>query len=73
MFYSVVAVVHCPALSDPENGVKASMLTSCGSNVSYSCLVGYRFVGNRSRSCLENGIWTGSEPHCVGMVTFCLY
>jgi cysteine-rich repeat protein len=58
-------LVHCPTLSDPRNGIKEGMLTSCGSLVSYSCLAGYRLSGNQNSSCLENGTWSALEPHCV--------
>ncbi|XP_044885715.1 sushi repeat-containing protein SRPX2 isoform X2 [Mauremys mutica] len=35
------------------------------SHCDYSCLPGYHLEGDRSRMCMENGRWSGSEPICV--------
>lgn len=32
----------------------------------YSCMPGYRLLGDDSRTCSENGKWTGTAPICVG-------
>ncbi|XP_075752860.1 sushi repeat-containing protein SRPX2 [Pelodiscus sinensis] len=35
------------------------------SHCDYSCLPGYQLEGDRSRICMEDGRWSGSEPVCV--------
>lgn len=64
--------MECPQLNDPENGKKNGTSSVCESTVSYYCLPGYDLVGNRHRSCLNNGSWTGSLPVCVGEKAQCL-
>lgn len=36
------------------------------SRCDYTCLPGYQLEGDRSRVCMEDGRWSGSEPICVG-------
>lgn len=36
------------------------------SRCDYTCLPGYQLEGDRSRICMEDGRWSGSEPICVG-------
>ncbi|MBN3309138.1 SRPX2 protein, partial [Amia calva] len=35
------------------------------SRCDYTCAPGYQIEGDRSRTCLESGRWTGSEPTCT--------
>uniref|UniRef100_A0A8D0L4J1 Sushi repeat-containing protein SRPX2 n=1 Tax=Sphenodon punctatus TaxID=8508 RepID=A0A8D0L4J1_SPHPU len=35
------------------------------SHCDYACLPGYHLEGDRSRMCMEDGRWSGSEPVCV--------
>ncbi|NWI21962.1 SRPX2 protein, partial [Crypturellus soui] len=35
------------------------------SRCDYTCLPGYQLEGDRSRTCMEDGRWSGSEPVCV--------
>ncbi|XP_053548210.1 sushi repeat-containing protein SRPX2 [Bombina bombina] len=36
-----------------------------GSRCDYSCSPGYQIEGDRSRICMEDGLWSGGEPVCV--------
>ena len=37
-------------------------------NASYNCDSGFTLQGNRTRTCLPTGHWSGSEPLCNGIV-----
>lgn len=38
------------------------------SQLEYFCKPGYRLVGNRFRTCMENQTWSGRTPSCQGAV-----
>lgn len=50
--------------------LRGSYVCSAGvqmdSRCDYTCLPGYQLEGDRSRICMEDGHWSGSEPVCVG-------
>lgn len=50
--------------------LRGSYVCSAGvqmdSRCDYTCLPGYQLEGDRSRVCMEDGRWSGSEPICVG-------
>ncbi|XP_010185393.1 PREDICTED: sushi repeat-containing protein SRPX2 [Mesitornis unicolor] len=41
--------------------------TQMDSRCDYTCLPGYQLEGERSRICMEDGRWSGSEPICVDL------
>uniref|UniRef100_A0A8C0EMX0 Sushi repeat-containing protein SRPX2 n=1 Tax=Bubo bubo TaxID=30461 RepID=A0A8C0EMX0_BUBBB len=51
--------------------LRGSYVCSAGvqmdSRCDYTCLPGYQLEGDRSRICMEDGRWSGSEPICVDM------
>uniref|UniRef100_A0A8U8CDQ6 Sushi repeat-containing protein SRPX2 n=1 Tax=Geospiza parvula TaxID=87175 RepID=A0A8U8CDQ6_GEOPR len=72
---------RCPALSAlsiPEIRchvlpavLRGSYVCSAGvqmdSRCDYTCQPGYQLEGDRSRICMEDGRWSGSEPVCVDL------
>ena len=54
----------CPVLIAPSNGDIAITMTTPGATVSYSCNTGYILDGAMTRTCLENGTWSDSDPVC---------
>ncbi|KAM4696652.1 sushi repeat-containing protein SRPX2 [Rhinophrynus dorsalis] len=38
-----------------------------GSRCDYTCATGYVMEGDRSRICMEDGLWSGGEPVCVDL------
>lgn len=38
-----------------------------GCEAVYTCGHGYELVGNATRACQPNGMWSGAEPSCKGM------
>ncbi|NWQ75040.1 SRPX2 protein, partial [Columbina picui] len=51
--------------------LRGSYVCSAGvqmdSRCDYTCLPGYQLEGDRSRICMEDGRWSGSEPICVDL------
>ncbi|KAM4706820.1 sushi, von Willebrand factor type A, EGF and pentraxin domain-containing protein 1 [Discoglossus pictus] len=60
--------VSCGQPSAIINGqVKGNEFTY-GKRVEYQCNEGYRLQGEKERTCLENGNWSGTVPFCSEMV-----
>ena len=38
-----------------------------GSVASYTCNDTYQLTGNESRTCMDDGMWSGEEPTCIRM------
>ena len=36
-----------------------------GAEATYACNMGYVLEGNSTRTCDDNGTWTGSVPECI--------
>lgn len=51
----------------PANGESTPTDTTEGSEVTYSCNVGFNLVGSATRTCLSDGTWSGTEPTCEGI------
>lgn len=52
----------------PDKQVNTTMEVtghSTGQIVTYTCPVGSKLVGNTSRTCLEDGVWSGAAPSCL--------
>ncbi len=60
-------VVNCTLLETPSNGELDEDGVSFGSEVTYSCDIGYVLSGDTSRTCQPDGNWTGSDPMCNSM------
>ena len=64
-----LAAVDCGSLTDPANGqVDHTSGTTLGQTATYSCNTGYNVVGDSSRTCQAEVIWSGSAPTCQGML-----
>ena len=59
-----VAGVECPNLERPRFGRVVMTGISFGSTATYSCQIGYRLVGEPTRTCQANGQWSGVAPVC---------
>ena len=67
MFF-IFTAVNCSSLSNPANGQVSHIAgTAFGQTATYSCGTGYNLVGDSTRMCQANGVWSGSEPICQGM------
>ena len=54
------AVVTCPALSDPTNGMVDVPSNNFGSIATYTCNRGHNLTGDATRTCEATGMWSGS-------------
>ncbi len=59
-------VISCPEPGALANGDTRWMDVSEGSEVSYSCSVGFQLVGSETRVCQSDSTWSGTEPICKG-------
>ena len=57
-------IVTCDDLSDPDNGVVDQPSDAVGSTATYSCDEEYELNGEATRTCQDNGEWSGEEPTC---------
>ena len=62
-FYGNI-VVDCGQLQNPANGFVQIFSTTEGSTATYTCNQGFQLVGNRQRTCQNNGQWSGQQPFC---------
>ena len=70
LFLQFYIAIDCGILDDPANGEVSVSSTTFNSTAIYSCNTGYTVTGDDMRECLENGLWSGSEPLCTRK---CLY
>ena len=60
--------VRCSSLSDPSNGRVNQRGNEPGDRATYICNSGYNLVGQSTRTCQNNGQWSGSAPTCTQIV-----
>ena len=60
--------IHCDSLETPSNGSKIGSNDVVDSVLMFSCDYGFRLSGSaqRSCSCMETGVWNGTDAICDG-------
>ena len=59
-------VVDCRTLNTTTNGqVSHPNGTKFGQTATYNCNTGYNLVGDSTRMCQADGMWSGNEPTCI--------
>ncbi len=56
----------CPDLLPPEDGTVSVGGRGVGDETVYECDSGLVLRGDVTRTCQENGQWTGEQPICQG-------
>ena len=52
---------------EPANGaVNLSEGSLVGADATYTCDSSFRLIGTTSRTCQQNGSWSGEAPVCEG-------
>ncbi|CAI8043500.1 Sushi, von Willebrand factor type A, EGF and pentraxin domain-containing protein 1 [Geodia barretti] len=59
------ASTACENLSPPANRRVDISSLEPETTVRYTCNVGFQLSGNRVRTCLESGLWSGQAPSCI--------
>ena len=60
------AVITCPTLSDPTNGIVDVTNNNFESIATYAFDTGYNFAGgSTTRTCGSDGMWSDSDPTCT--------
>ena len=70
---TVIFIVSCPPLTDPDNGTFTCLLGDDGvlsykDTCSFACNTGYELTGSGNRTCQSDGSWSGSLSLCSGKV-----
>ena len=63
---SLYTAIECEDLQSPANGLVVVPSRLPGSTATYSCNTGFNLIGSQTRSCLNNGFWSGVVPICQG-------
>lgn len=70
-FFLLPSVIKCLELQQPTRGsIKCSNPqgpSSYGSTCEFACDEGYALVGSSTLQCEASGLWSSSQPLCVGM------
>ena len=67
-FITIVPTAQqCGQLDAPQNGRVDLDGSTPGSTATYSCFSGFSLIGQTSRICQPNGVWSGSAPFCQGV------
>ena len=61
--------VTCSDLTNPTNGmigynIEAASPRPVDTVATYTCVTGYTLNGNTMRTCMSDGVWSGSAPVC---------
>ncbi|XP_077489118.1 sushi, von Willebrand factor type A, EGF and pentraxin domain-containing protein 1-like isoform X2 [Amblyomma americanum] len=56
--------VDCGKVEGITHGTLFLKETTFGSKATFSCIAGFRLVGNATLSCDADGHWSGEYPHC---------
>ena len=62
------AVMVCPDLPAPQDGMVEVRERTVGGEAVYRCNPGLVLRGNTTRTCVEDGMWTGEQPVCEGKI-----
>ena len=62
-------LVPCPSLDNPNNGTVSCSLGDDGvpsyeDTCTFTCDTGYELTGNDTRTCQNDGSWSGSDIVC---------
>ena len=58
----IFAVLKCRVLPNPSNGQVT--VNADGDHANYSCHEPYTLIGNTTRTCNSDGLWSGIDPTC---------
>ena len=68
-----VSIAQCPMLTAPENGMISCAGTGgdVGDTCTISCDDGYDLSGSETRTCQDDGSWSGTDAVCaIGTVSY---
>ena len=63
--FPVCEEIVCPNIDNIDNGKLTVEGFKFRQSVYYECEMGYSLIGSFSRTCMENGSWSGKEPSCT--------
>ena len=68
----ICRIIRCGPLNNPSNGQVSVRDNTVGGVATYTCNTGYSLFGSTTRTCRNDGTWSGDEPVCElqGMTIF---
>ena len=60
----ICRIIRCGGLSSPSNGRVTIIDETIGGTAVYTCNSGYTLVGRDTRTCQDDGSWSGTPPIC---------
>ena len=57
--------MSCPLLDPPSNGVIDCTSNEVGGTCTLTCDDGHELTGSASRTCQDNGTWSGTDAICT--------
>ena len=63
----LLLVVHCSALSSPDNGTILTNRTEFETEACFTCKSRFQLIGETCIVCTSSGLWSANTPDCIGM------
>ena len=57
-------MVDCGNPGKPSNGIVIGSIFTFGATVEYECINAFVLVGVKTRTCQDDGTWSGDRPSC---------
>lgn len=67
---TILAPFYCGSPDKQTNTTIIGSEYNIGSTINYECPEGHMLVGNKTRTCMENGFWSNTAPTCKCMSYF---
>ena len=64
MYVYLFVVVSCGDPGIPSNGTRTGSTFTFANEVNYTCVNGFKLIGDIRRNCLPSGNWSGDLPTC---------
>ena len=68
---SSATAISCGLPANPVNGSVSVPAQTYGSTATYSCTPGFALSGAATRTCQDDGTWSGDVPTCVAVDVVC--
>jgi len=64
-YWFLLIVVQCPVLTAPDNGMISCTGNGVGDTCTVTCDDGFELSGSETRTCQDDGSWSGTDAECA--------